>query len=240
MTGLPILDQPQHVKGELELALAALWREKSEHFYSLRNVPTILRLRRRFSLTMVNLDKLKVAVPRTQVPDCDACVDLCCTGPNAVVSLRLRDIAALLDRGRADVIGWDRPPSPKQARWARQEADGSVFHRAFPVLKRDETGTCVMLDDQRMCGLFPSWPLSCARYPYALDLQAGVIFYAKSCTSTKLADVGDAPLHVRRLVNAVVDAYNARIQDIVLLATARPELQALGLLDHVRVAELGL
>jgi hypothetical protein len=238
---LPILDQPVHVKGPVETALDALWLARSPHFYSLRNVRTVLRLRRRFSLRMLRLDDLQVKIPGHELPDCDSCVDLCCTGKDAVVSLRLRDIAVLLDQGRDDVIAWDRPPSPPRARWARREADASVFHRAFPILQRDATGTCALLTEERLCGLFPSWPLSCARYPYALDLQRKVIFYARSCPTRRAAvDVKDAPVHVRRLALAVVEAYNARVRDVVLLAMAKPELAALGLLQHVRLDELGL
>ena len=249
MTGLPILDQPQHQAGPVEHALEALWRLKSAQFYTLRNVPTVLRLRRRFSLRMLTLDKLKVAVPRGQVPDCDNCLDLCCTGPDAVVSLRLRDIAVLMDLNKTQHIAWDRPQpvtatTTKQQKaavpWARREADGSVFHQAFPILLRDETGTCSLLTDDRLCGVFPSWPLSCARYPYALDLKNGVIFYARGCRTTRIAEMSEAPLHVRRLVRAVVDAYNARIRDVVLLAMAKDELAALGLLAHVKLDELKL
>lgn len=242
---LPIIDQPEHAPGPVEIALEALWRAKSERFYSFGNVGTILRLRRRFNLKMLRIEDLKLMIPGQELPDCESCVDLCCTGKNALVSLRLRDIAVLTDMGREDVIAWERPTTPKQElkkmNWARREADASVFHRAFPILKRDATGTCVLLDEDRLCSLFPSWPLSCARYPYALDLANKVVFYAKGCQSRRPAvEVADAPLHVRRLVRAVVDAYNARIRDVVLLAMAKPELEALGLLRHVRVDELGL
>ena len=258
MTGLPILDQPQHRAGAVELALAELWRVKSGDFYTLKNLWTVLRLRRRFSLTMLTIEKLKVAIPRGQVPDCENCLDLCCTGPNAVVSLRLRDIAVLMDLGLTSHIARDRPQAPpppttpprkqkaaakaaaKALPWARREAEASVFHHAFPTLVRDPTGTCSLLTEDRLCSVFPSWPLSCARYPYALDLRNGVIFYAKGCRSTRIAEVSAAPLHVRRLVRAVVESSNARVRDIVLLATAKPELEQLGLLAWVKVEGTGL
>lgn len=239
MSGLPIVDAtPVHTPGPVEVALAALWQLKREQFYNWRNLGTVLLLRRRFSLSMLRFEKLKVRIPTGKLPDCENCTDLCCTGEDAVVSLRLRDIAVLKDLGREDVITFERPATPKQPRWARKEADGSVFHRAFPVLRRDATGTCVLLDENRLCGVFPSWPLSCARYPYALDLQLGVVFYAHGCRSSHDVPPKDAPLHVRRLVHAVVEAYNARIRDVILVATARDELQALGLLQHIRTEEL--
>jgi Fe-S-cluster containining protein len=236
---LPVVQAPPpptHIPGPTELALAALWRDASAQFFSPRNILRQLRLRRRFDLEPVRLEKLRVAIPTAQVPDCDNCLDLCCTGENAVVSLRLRDVAVLRDLGREDLITHERPapPPPKKASWARREADGSVFHRAFPVLARDATGTCRALNEDRLCGLWPSWPLSCARYPYALDRRNGVIFYAAGCRSTRLAPVGEAPIAVRALVRAVVDAYNERLRDVMLLAFAREELRALGLLQWVK------
>jgi hypothetical protein len=164
-------------------------------------------------------------------------LDVCCTGPNAIVSLRFQDIARLLDHGRASHIGFDRPPPPPKPGWARKEAEESVFARVFPVLTRDQTGTCTLLTADRMCGAYPSWPLSCARYPYALDLQLKVIFYAKGCGSTLDVRPADAPVRVRSLVRAVVDAYNERIKDVLLLALAQHELRDLGLLQHVRVEQ---
>lgn len=236
---LPVVSAPapkEHVAGPNEEALAALWRARAPHFYSPRNIVRQLRLRRRFDLTPVRLEKLQVAIPTAQVPDCDSCLDLCCTGENAVVSLRLRDIAVLMDLGRTDLISHERPPPPPKDKttWARREADGSVFHTAFPVLARDATGTCRALTEERLCGLWPSWPLSCARYPYALDRRHGVIFYAAGCRSTRIAPVEEAPIAVRALVRGVVDAYNERLRDVLLLAFAREALREQGLLRWVR------
>ncbi|MBM4283405.1 MAG: hypothetical protein FJ137_22565 [Deltaproteobacteria bacterium] len=228
-----------HEPGPVERALADLWRVERERFWRLANLGTILRLRRRFALQTLRAADLTVVVPRGQVPDCEACVDLCCTGPHAVVSLRLRDVAALVDRGLTAHLTFDRPPPPPSSSWARREAEGAVFARAFPVLTRDATGTCRFLTEQRLCGAWPSWPLSCARYPYALDLQSRVVFYAKGCQSTRQATYDEAPARVRALVDAVVESYNARVRDVVLLAVARPRLRELGLLEWVREDQLG-
>jgi len=234
---------PERKPGPTEAALSALWAAESPHFYSFRNVVRIIRLRRRFDLRPVSLNGLKVAIPTGQVPDCEACVDLCCTGDNAVVSLRLRDVAVLMDIGRTDLISHARPvlvstrKRPLSA--GRVAADTSVFHQAFPVLARDETGTCMALTEERQCGLWPDWPLSCARYPYALDRKNGVVFYAAGCRSVRTAPVEEAPVVVRRLVRAAVDGYNERLRDIMLLAFCRPALSSLGLLDHLRLDRLG-
>ncbi len=240
---LPVVSQqvqePRvHVAGVVETALAALWREQAPRLFQPRAVMKQLRLRRRFDLEPVRLEKLRIAIPTAQVPDCDNCLDVCCAGDHALVSLRLRDIAVLMDVGRTDLMTHDRPPPPPTTTWARREADGSIFHAAFPVLARDATKTCRALTDDRLCGLWPSWPLSCARYPYALDRRHGVIFYAAGCRSTKLAAVADAPIAVRTLVRAVVDAYNERLRDVLLLAFAREALREHGLLQWIKEDKL--
>ncbi len=234
---------PEVQPGPIEAALDDLWTTASPQFYRFRNVVRIVRLRRRFDLRPLRIDGLKLAIPTGQVPDCESCVELCCTGDDAIVSLRLRDVAKLMDLKREDLVSHERPSPTSTAKkpltWARQSADESVFHRAFPVLARDATGTCMALNDERQCGLWPRWPMSCARYPYALDRYHGVIFYARGCRSTRTAPVEEAPLAVRRLVRATVDAYNERLKDIMLLAFCRPELAALGLMTHIDEQHLG-
>ena len=244
MNGLPILQhvpdaRAVHVAGIAERGLFALWPVARQRLWEPRHWRAIVRLRRRFTLRPLRLGQLKVLAPRSALPDCDACTDICCTGPNARVSLRLRDIAALVDRGLAAHITHELPNDKNDATtWARREADGSVFHRVFPVLTRDTTQTCTLLTPDRACGAFPDWPLSCARFPYALDLESKVILYAKSCQSTQLLPAGEAAPRVQTLVRAVVDAYNARIQDIVMVHLAQPELAELGLLSFLNLGAL--
>ena len=246
MNALVILDNPHeppvHVPGPKELALAALWPRARVRVDTFKYWRETLRLRRRFSLKMLRLNDLKVAVPRGQLPDCESCTDVCCTGPNAIVSLRLRDVAALVDAGLERFVVRERPQLPRKqlagSTWARREADGSVFHRAFPVLLRDDTGTCALLTEDRMCGAHPAWPLSCARYPYALDLQSKHVFWAKGCASTTLVPAIDAPIRVRALLRSVIDAYNERVKDAVLVHVARKELEALDLARHIDWSQL--
>jgi Fe-S-cluster containining protein len=239
MTALPILGQPEHVPGPLETALAELWDQARTRVWTVRYARETFALVRRFHLRFLRVGQLRIAVPKGQTPDCEECLEICCTGPNAVVSLRLRDVAALVDAGLADHITLDRPspPAAGDVTWARKEADGSIFHQAFPVLTRDATGTCTLLDEDRRCRAFPAWPLSCARYPYALDLQAKTIFWAKGCKSSTVLPAAEAAPCVRALVRAVVDAYNERLKDVILLHVARPELEALGLMRYVRLAQ---
>ena len=237
----PAVRPPGPVERGLEdawqLARSRMWRAG----YRWRS----FALWRRFDLRSLDLSTVKLKIPNGQLPDCENCIELCCTGPNARVSLRLLDIARLVDHGHAAHIVKDPvldadnrrdKQIEKQHSWARREADGSVFHRVFPVLARDATGTCMFLTADRLCGVYPGWPLSCARYPYALDRQLKVIFYAKGCTSTVTVQPADAPVRVRALARAVIDAYNQRIKDVVTLALAPDRLAELGLLEHLSLA----
>jgi Fe-S-cluster containining protein len=239
MTSLPIVGQPAHEPGPVEKALAELWKVAQPRVYSLSHWRETIRLLRRFNVRFLRLGELKVVVPYGQVPDCDNCTEICCTGPNAIVSLRLRDVAALVDKGlEQHITASTVRPAARDVTWARKEADGSVFHQAFPVLTRDKTGTCTLLNEDRHCGAYPSWPLSCARYPYALDLESKVIFWAKGCRSTQVLPTSEAPPRVRELVRAVVDAYNERLKDVILLHVARKELEEIGLLKYVDTSKL--
>lgn len=243
-TALPILQgqtspsEPRALEpGPCERALDELWPIARARVWTWRYWRETLHLWRRFHLRPLSLGQLRIAVPSGQVPDCEACTELCCTGDNAVVSLRFRDMARLVDAGLESHIVQERPPARRPERersWARREADASVFGRSFPVLARDATGTCAFLTTERSCGAWPRWPLSCARYPYALDLQRKVIFWARGCGSPVILSPDEAAPRVRALALAVVDAYNERLRDAVLLAVARPELEALGLWRFLR------
>lgn len=226
--------------GPKETALRALWPVAVARLRRPRGWLSWARLARRYDLRFLHAHQLAVRIPEGLVPDCASCVDVCCTGENAVVGLRLLDVARLEDAGLARFVVHERPTGAAQeASWARREADASVFHRVFPVLARDRTGTCGLLTEDRLCGAYPAWPLSCARYPYALDLWNRSIFYAKGCASRELLPYADAAPKIRRLVDAVVQSYNERVKDVVLIHVARRELEEIGLARHLRLGELG-
>ncbi len=228
--------------GPVEQALAELWPVAQRRLYSWNGLPTWLRLNRRFRLRLVRPSKVKVLVPAGKLPDCEACVELCCTGSNALVSLRLVDIARLVDGGLEAYISpraadpavspTDGSNSGKGDRGspARRRLEASVFASMFPVLSRDDTLTCRLLTEDRRCGAWPRWPLSCQRYPYAFDAEHDVVFLAEGCKSHKLISIDDAPNSVVKLVDGAIDAYNQRVKDIVLLHVALFELWELGVL----------
>lgn len=225
----------QTSSGPLTEALETLWQQSRFRLYTPRHLWSWFVLHQRFELRFLRTGQLSVEVPRGLVPDCENCVEICCTGKNAVVSLRLSDIARLMDAGLDAYID-RRPRLPlASSSWAGREVQWSVFHDWFPVLRRDATGTCTLLREDRSCGAWPSWPLSCARYPYALDALRHRVFLAKGCGSHRLMNVDDAPDKIRQLVDAAVRGYNERIRDVVLLHVALKELHALGLTRHLRL-----
>jgi len=227
---------PGHKPGPLESELEALWQRVRYRLYTPRYVWRWLDLRRRFELRFVRTRSVTVMVPRGLVPNCGECLDMCCTGPNAIVSLRLSDIAALRDKGLQRHIVQQRPQADENsASWARLEAEWSVFHRMFPVLERDVTQTCALLDEDRQCQAWPSWPWSCARYPYSLDLLNNRVFLAKGCGSHRQVTLDDVPGHVLRLVEAAVQGYNERVRDVILLGIAMEELHQIGVLQHMNL-----
>ncbi len=222
--------------GPLEQAVHDLWATVWAKRFSPRGLWTRAKLMRSFNLEFIRLGQVRVTVPHGRVPDCDECLELCCTGENALVSLRLPDIARLCDQGLSSYVVHERPPEKgydQGATVARREADTSVFHRMFPVLRRDATGTCALLTDERTCGVWPHWPVSCARYPYALDALSKEVFWAKGCRSFVTLPSSEAPPHIRRLVRAAVEGYNQRIRDLFLVHLALEELHTLGLTAHL-------
>ncbi|MCP4503244.1 MAG: hypothetical protein GY822_25180 [Deltaproteobacteria bacterium] len=216
---------PSHVA-----QLEALWPLAKKKLLSLKGIPTWMRLKRRYDLRFLQIGELRVEVPAGLMPDCEGCTELCCTGPNAEVTLRMRDICALLDSGLQDAISvGERNVIDKKEKYStRWRMRQTFFGNVFPVLKRDSTLTCVLLDEKRQCNAWPQWPLSCARYPYSVDATHKVLFLAGGCRSHRTMGAGDVPDAVRKLVRAAVDGYNERIKDLILLHLVLEEVHAIG------------
>lgn len=223
------------MSGRRVKALDALWADARFRLYQPRHVLTWLRLKQQFDLRFVRFSELTLKMPIGAVPDCAACENVCCTGPDAVVSLRLRDIATLLDADLGHAIG----PAPSRDAWqkgqtaASSENAASWFYKGFPALVRDKTGTCTLLGTDLSCTAHPHWPVSCARYPYALNLVDKTVFWARGCEDYTVVPSKEAPAATRALLKAVVDSYNERIKDLILVHVAPRELHELGLLDAV-------
>lgn len=226
--------------GPLERALSALWRQARHRLWRPGNWGRWLDLHQRYDLRPLRVSQLRVRVPPRQVPDCEACTEVCCTGRTRVVSLRLLDLARLVDAGLTAHITTARPRFTlvelEQNPALRDRIDSDLWHW-FPVLTQDHTATCTLLDEQLRCRAHPAWPLSCARFPYSVNVAARTIFYAPSCRSTRTVQADEVGAPVRALVDAAVANYNEQIRDLVLLQVARAELEQLGLLRFLTLTD---
>ena len=214
--------------------LAGLWREvRRRPLWAPPNFWRYARLRRRMRLGLVDPDQVVVVgppAPLGKVNDCRNCLNNCCVGPRATVLLGLRDLAALVDLGRTDLIGGAKPCFDAHERARRPALARLTASRAwqiFPVLRQGALGACRALDAHGRCSLFPDWPLACARFPYALDIERAEAFFSPRCPSYWVRPGADR-LAVAMKAKAVA-GYNARIQDAILLHYARGALEELGL-----------
>jgi Fe-S-cluster containining protein len=193
-----------------------------------------LRLRAENRLTLIDFDRVSLLTHHWKINDCACCTDICCVGKRSTVLLRLRDIAMLMDLGRTDLISSAKPTFSADELAARPALRRNISSRAwstFPVLAQDRRGACRALTDQGKCALYPHWPLSCARFPYAFHAGGSLVFFSPRCRSFWIRnDVAD---RVNAMARAAVAAYNERIKDVILLAYARERLGELGLLGHL-------
>lgn len=212
--------------------LDALWAPLESRWKRLfsRKIVKELTLRASFDLDLLAPAKIASRVAPGMIPDCPNCQDVCCAGLENVVSLRLRDIAVLIDAGRTELISRKKPRFPEsllKSRPALQELVASELFRTLPVLKQTgELQVCAALSEDLRCTLYPHWPLSCERFPYSLNALRKQVVWGTRCQSNKRA-----PEHVARseaMFGAAVQTYNERIKDAVLLAHARDELDRLG------------
>jgi len=217
-------------------ALAALWQEVSRKpLFAPPNFFRYLRLRARFSLRQVDAARVRVAATPGKVNDCSACTEICCVGKRSAVLLRLRDIATLIDIERTDLMTSGKPSFSSQEvadHPALERHLASTAWQRFPMLRQDRMGACAALTREGRCSLFPHWPLSCSRFPYALRLDSREVFFSRRCDAFWIRP--DAQERVERMKVAAVAGYNERIRDAVLLAYAPARLEALGLMQFLR------
>lgn len=195
------------------IARGGLWRE--------------LALRRHFRL---RVPRTRAAAGTGVRPDCPNCPNLCCQGAENQVSLRLRDIARLMDVGRTDLIQRRKrrfSPVAIAARPHLAALEASILWRRLPVLRQvGPDQRCAALTPDRRCGLYPAWPHSCARFPARLQ-PGGAIDWAPRCP-TPAGTTGAVEVYAA-LRAAAQAAYRARIEDAVLLFHAPAQLDALGI-----------
>ena len=114
-------EAPHFTPGPTLTALDALWSRHQSGWRRLLSRRAIAELSLRASFDPDTLAAWRVAnaVPAGTIPDCPSCDDICCAGLENVVSLRLRDIAVLIDVGRTDLISRKKPVFPQAMLRAR-------------------------------------------------------------------------------------------------------------------------
>lgn len=220
-------------EGKHQEALGALWRKYRLGWRRLlsKRMLAELSLRASFDLDTLSDWRISNRIPAGTVPDCERCDDICCAGVENAVSLRLRDIAKLMDVGRTDLISRKKPNFPSSMLGERpvlRELVSSMLWRTLPVLKQHgENRVCAALNSELKCSLHPHWPTSCERFPYTLSVVRREVVWGRRCPSRQ-----QSKAHVargREIFKASVAAYNERIKDAVLLTHARGELDEIGL-----------
>ena len=199
---------------------------------SLRGLVGNLRLARRFDLEPLEPSALEDDAGGL-VPDCAACEDNCCRGPEGRITLRLSDVARLVDAGlEAGIDKAPRTPPEAYARFPRlAEFEALETNRRFPALRQRPDGTCWFLGEDRRCTIYALRPLRCRRFPYALSEDKARVTYARRCQSRRPG----APEARAALVRAVAENYNEKLKDLLLLEHGRPALERLGIARHLPV-----
>jgi len=183
----------------------------------------------------VSQERVSLVAPTGKVNDCKSCLNNCCVGSRSAVLLRLRDIATLIDLERTDLISHEKPNfslTQQQERPALARQVRSQDWQEFPVLAQNSYGACQALDTEGQCTLYPHWPMSCDRFPYAFHPERYEVLYSRRCDAFWIHP--SLTQRAQAMASASVDSYNARIKDRILLAYAREELEQLGIAKFLR------
>lgn len=217
-------------------ALEALWREvEGLSLWAPKHFWKWMQARRHMKMTFLEPERLHQSAPAGKVNDCHSCTDSCCMGPQSTVLLRLKDIATLVDVGRSELMTHDKPVFTRQymaGRRSLRDLTRSGAWRIYPVLRQNSFGACEALSVEGLCTLYPHWPQSCARFPYALDADGLELFYSRRCRSFTIHPSRSQV--VQQMAASAVAGYNERIRDALLLLFRRDALRELGLLQHLR------
>ena len=220
-------------------ALQTLWLEIADKpLWAPPNFWRYLKLRWRMKTKQLDAQKMKIHAPAGKMNHCQSCTNNCCIGAESTVLLRLYDIATLMDLKKTELISQHKPGFDAQVlqqRPAMQKHLASKAWEIFPILEKNSFGACTALTTDGACALYPHWPLSCARFPYALNVEASYIFYSRRCDAFWIRS--DVKENIQAMRLAAVACYNERIKDAVLLEYAPKELAELGLLSYLNLGE---
>jgi len=208
--------------------LEALWSAKARYTrFQITDLWRSWRLHRRYDLRMVDPARLVSVIPRYQAPACRFCDEICCIGPRNIVTLRLRDVASLIDMGLEEVIDTRIQRIPRAGSAAMREFLGTEIWSRFPKLKQTPEGRCVLLTPEGRCRIYGREPLACRRFPFALSSDRRRVFYSPRCRSHTISHANRA--RYQQHIEAVAANYNEMIKELVLLYHAPRELRILGL-----------
>jgi hypothetical protein len=214
-------------------ALDVLWDRYRNKWRRLLSTDAVqeLKLRASFDVDLMAPWRIANKIPRGTIPDCPNCEDICCAGVENVVTLRLRDIAVLLDLQRTDLITKKKPRFPAHMLRTRpmlQELVASELFRALPVMRQvGEHRICAALTADLRCSLHPYWPTSCERFPYTLTAVRRQVTWGTRCPAKQCGTEHEA--RSEELFQGSIDAYNERVKDAVLLSHAREALDEMGI-----------
>ncbi len=170
----------------------------------------------------------------SDIPDCESCSDSCCQSPS-LVSLRLVDIARLMDAGLESGIA-NVDFSARRTIYSKypqlELAESKDSFRLFPVLRQKEDGTCFFLSNSKRCDIYEHRPLACRAFPYLLSEDLKSIHFARGgCSNGVAAD--DSSL-VQKLVGSVVEHFNSKVSDLIAIEESSAEIERIGLGEYLR------
>lgn len=216
--------------------LKKLWAEISTRkLFKFKNFFKDLILLQKYDLRFIAPERLIFNFDKNLLPDCENCAKNCCHGAENTVSLRLIDIARLLDAGLTEAIDLDNrsfqadnyfKKYPQNLRFVKNDS-----WKFFPVLKR-VNNICPYLDKNNRCSIYKYRPITCRRFPYIISNDKKHIIFSKKCHHTKRLDDKTAQ---QELFNAALDSYNEKIKDLILVNYARKELERLGIIKYLNI-----
>lgn len=174
-------------------------------------------------------------------PDCSTCTSNCCTRIDGKILLTLKDVARLVDAGKADAItGTYRGFAAILDRYLT-ERDPNVFNMAnvmmsekmndasyMPSLKKDGD-RCVLLDSSNKCSAYDIRPESCRRYPFEFDHTTHWVTWNTACPSTAPLKEGEE----EKVIDEVLSSENERLRDIALIMLNKEALAEIGYKDYL-------
>ena len=140
--------------------LEKLWHiVKKVHLSSLFSFFTTRKIRRLMNLREYSLSDFAIDKSALKIPACSSCHEICCHSAHNKVSLRIIDIAMLIDIKRTDLINMKHEQEEviisKRPNFSLTRE--TIGWKLFPTLKQflGNNQLCMALTPQLTCGLHP-------------------------------------------------------------------------------------